>query len=206
MREQTIGKFLDELAERLPVPGGGSTAALHVAQAAGLVAMVARYSRGAKFAEHATKVNRVIEVSDDARREGLRLLEDDIRAFGEVADAYGLPRATDEQRSARSAAIASALANAAVPPAAVVSLADRVLGYAEELLPIGNHNVITDLAAAAEAARAAAVTARVNVEVNLNGVRDAGTREELSLAMGSVDSITRRADAVTSAVREVVAR
>ena len=45
MREETIGAFLERLAERVPAPGGGATAALHAAQAAALLAMVARSAR-----------------------------------------------------------------------------------------------------------------------------------------------------------------
>src|SRR5439155_1336442 len=49
MRDDTIAAFLDQLAARVPAPGGGATAALHAAQAAALLAMVARYSDGAKY-------------------------------------------------------------------------------------------------------------------------------------------------------------
>ena len=49
MRDETITAFLDQLAARVPAPGGGATAALHAAQSAALLAMVARYSDGAKY-------------------------------------------------------------------------------------------------------------------------------------------------------------
>jgi formiminotetrahydrofolate cyclodeaminase len=61
--------------------------------------------------------------------------------------------------------------------------------------------VISDVAAAAEAARAAATTARVNVEINLTGVEDAQARSELLAAAGSVGGLCDRADKVTGAVR-----
>jgi formiminotetrahydrofolate cyclodeaminase len=56
VRNQTIGQFLTALAARVPAPGGGATAALHAAQAAGLVAMVTRYSDGPKYADHAEAI------------------------------------------------------------------------------------------------------------------------------------------------------
>nr|BFE83999.1 hypothetical protein GCM10020093_066000 [Planobispora longispora] len=80
-----------------------------------------------------------------------------------------------------------------------------MIGLAEELLPIGNRNVITDVAAAAEAARAAATTARVNVEVNMGGVRDEGIRAELTTQTAQVDEIEARAERVTAAVRSEIA-
>src|SRR5271166_5139186 len=155
MRDETITAFLDQLAARVPAPGGGATAALHAAQSAALLAMVARYSDGAKYD------------ADGIRNDALTLVERDAAAFGAVADAYALPKGTDEERQARSAAITEALAGAARPPADVIRLALLLVSLAEELRPAGNRNVITDVAAAAEAARAAAVTAQVNIEVNL---------------------------------------
>lgn len=49
MRDDTIAGFLSQLAARVPAPGGGATAARHAAQAAALLAMVARYSDGARY-------------------------------------------------------------------------------------------------------------------------------------------------------------
>ena len=170
MRDDTIAAFLDQLAARIPAPGGGATAALHAAQAAALLAMVARYSHGSRYdAEH---MNRIITDADALREDALALAEADVAAFGAVAEAYRLPRETEQEQATRSASISSALAGAARPPADVVRTALLVISLAEELLPAGNRNVIADVAAAAEAARAAAVTARLFIEVNLKRITD----------------------------------
>ncbi|MGP4111289.1 cyclodeaminase/cyclohydrolase family protein [Streptomyces sp. 4N509B] len=205
MREQKISEFLDQLADRVPAPGGGATAGLHAAQAAALLGMVARYSTGAKYATHAATIERITARADELRGLALRLAEDDAAAFGLVAEAYRLPRDTDEARAARSAAIARALATAARPPAGVIALARTLVELAEELLPIGNRTVVTDVAAAAEAARAAATTARLNVETNLSGVRDDRARAELTAEAATVDDLAARAERVTAAVREEIA-
>jgi formiminotetrahydrofolate cyclodeaminase len=81
----------------------------------------------------------------------------------------------------------------------------RIVTLAEELLPIGNRNVLTDVAAAADAARAAATTARVNVEVNLRGIRDEAERQRLRGIVDTVGAVVERADAVSAAVRDEVA-
>lgn len=206
MREQTIGKYLDELADRIPAPGGGAAAALQAAQAAALVAMVARYTTGEKYAEYAAEVGAILERADELRHEAVTLAEQDAAAFAGVAEAYRLPKATDDERSARSAAIADALTGAARPPAAVILAARSVVTLAGELLPIGNRSVITDVAAAADAARAAAATARLNVEVNLSGVKDDRTRQWLRDVVSTVDGVLADADRVSAAVREVIAR
>ena len=99
MRDQTIGEFLGQLAARVPAPGGGATAALHAAQAAALLAMVARYSDGPRY--DAELMSRIIRQADGLRTEALMLAEADAAAFGEVADAYRLPRQTAERQQAR---------------------------------------------------------------------------------------------------------
>jgi formiminotetrahydrofolate cyclodeaminase len=206
MRDETIENFLQRLAARVPAPGGGAAAALHAAQGAALVGMVARYSTGEKYAQHRETVERVIAQSDELRTTALRLAEDDAAAFTAVTDAYKLPKATDEEASARSAAIAAALIGAGRPPAEVIAVAARVVDLAAELLPIGNPNVVSDVAAATEAARAAATTARVNVEINLGGIKDERARAELTSSADAVDGIAARAERVTDAVRKEIAK
>ncbi len=204
MRDETLAAFLGQLAARVPAPGGGATAALHAAQSAALVAMVARYSNGARY--DAELMNRILTEADMLREKALTLAEEDAAAFGAVSAAYRLPKETTEQQEARSAAIAEALIGAARPPAEVIRTALRLIELAEELLPAGNRNVITDVAAAAEAARAAAVTARVNIEANLRGIKDAATRSELTATADVTDDIMARADWIVAAVREEITR
>jgi formiminotetrahydrofolate cyclodeaminase len=166
--------------------------------------MVARYSDGPRY--DAELMSRVVTTADGLRELSLSLAEADAEAFGAVADAYRLPKDTDEQKAARTAAIAAALSGAADPPAEVVETASRLIELAEDLLPAGNRNVITDVAAAAEAARAAAVTARVNVEVNLRGIKDPAVREDLTGTAALTDEIASRADRIVAAIREEIAR
>ena len=135
MRDDTIAAFLDQLAARVPAPGGGATAALHAAQAAALLAMVARYSDGAKY--DAALMNRIVSAADELREDALALAEADANAFGAVAEAYRLPRTTEQETSARSAAISSALAGAArgAGPAAV----HVALGAVLHVIGAGRH-------------------------------------------------------------------
>jgi len=156
----SVGGFLDALAAKVPAPGGGATAALHLGQAAALVSMVARYTTGARYAEHQTLVETVCERADAARSLALRLMQDDMAAYSAVIAAYQLPKSTEPETNSRSAAIAAAAARAAAVPADVVNASAAVLDLAEDLFPVANRNVISDIAAAADAARAAATTTR----------------------------------------------
>ena len=200
--DEKLGDFLDRLAGRVPVPGGGATAALHAAQGAALLGMVARYTTGEKYAEHAETIGRIITEVDELRGIALRLADADADAFTAVAEAYGLPKSTDEEKAARSAIIGQALVGAAWPPAQVISIAGMVVDLAQALVQIGNRNVISDVAAAAESARAAAATARVNVEINLAGITDEQASLEMIAETGRADAIIALAEQVTAAVRE----
>jgi formiminotetrahydrofolate cyclodeaminase len=204
IRDEKIGDFLDQLAERVPAPGGGAASALQAAQGAALLGMVARYTTGEKYAEHTVMISRIITEVDELRTIALRLAEADTEAFGTVADAYRLPKSTEEEQAARSAAIAQALANAAWPPAQVINVAAMVVDLAEALAVIGNRNVLGDVAAAAESARSAVATARVNVEVNLAGIPDGQAGEDMIAAAGKADGIIARAEQVTAFVRQQI--
>jgi methenyltetrahydrofolate cyclohydrolase len=204
MRDDTIAAFLDQLAARVPAPGGGATAALHGAQAAALLAMVARYSNGARY--DATLINRIVAEADALRQDALTLVEADIGAFASVAEAYRLPRETEQEQTVRSASISSALAGAARPPADVVRTAVLLISLAEELLPAGNRTMIADVAAAAVAVRAAAVTARLMIEVNLKGITDVTLRDEFAATAAVADTVVARADEIVAAVRQEIAR
>jgi methenyltetrahydrofolate cyclohydrolase len=202
--DETIADFLDQLAERVPAPGGGAASALQAAQGAALLGMVARYTTGEKYAEHEGTIGRIITEVDELRAIALRLAEADVDAFRAVTDAYRLPQSTEEERTSRSAAVSQALANAAWPPAQVISVAGMVVDLAEALVVIGNRNVLSDVAAAAESARGAAATARVNVEVNLAGITDEQTSLEMIAETGKADDIITRADRITAAVRDQI--
>jgi formiminotetrahydrofolate cyclodeaminase len=121
-----------------------------------------------------------------------------------VAAAYRLPKDTDEEKETRSAAVAAAVVNAAWPPAQVIGVSSMVVDLAEALVLIGNRNVLSDLAAAAEAAGAAVATARVNVEIDLAGIEDEQASLEMIAQADKADDIIARARQVTAVVREKI--
>jgi methenyltetrahydrofolate cyclohydrolase len=202
--EEKIGDFLERLAARVPVPGGGAAAALHAAQGAALLGMVARYTTGTQYAQHEAAIGRIVTEVDELRALALRLADADADAFSALREAYLLPRSSEEDKAARSAAIAEALVHAAWPPAQVIGIAGMVVDLAEALAAIGNRNVIADVAAAAEAARAAVATARVSIEINLISIADAQASLEMIAEEAKADTIIARADQITVAVREQI--
>ncbi|WP_308817214.1 cyclodeaminase/cyclohydrolase family protein [Pseudonocardia alni] len=202
----TVQDYLEELAARRPVPGGGAAAAVHAAQAAALLSMVAAYTDGPRHAAHAQVVGEVAAEARAARVRALELADADADAFAAVGRAYAMPRDIGDAGSARSVAIAEALAGAAEPPTTVIGLVEDLIDAAERLLPVANRSVLTDVAAATEAARAAATTARLNVEVNLSGIRDTELRARLSTVVERVEPLLERTASIERSVRDSLRR
>jgi len=200
---QSLGTFLGELAARLPAPGAGAAAALEAALAASLVAMVGRFTTEE---EHADLVREIVGAADDRRDACLEAAAADERAFAAVADAMKLPRDTDEEKESRRSALAGAQREAARPPRAVLEIAAELVSLAERVLPVANRNLVSDVAAATAAARAAATTALLAVETNLLGLDDEDAAAELEAAGDIATDVAKRADAVEVAVREVIRR
>ncbi|MEU2037413.1 cyclodeaminase/cyclohydrolase family protein [Nocardia niwae] len=201
--EAALAQYLSDLAAKIPAPGGGAVAALHAAQAAALVAMVARYTTRAKDAENRPAIDRIIEAADAARERALALAAADAAAFTAVGAAYKLPKDTPEDLAARTTAINAALVEAARVPAAVVDEADEVLSLATELFPIGNPNVVTDIGAAADACRAAATTSQLNIEINVASL-PAAEGDRFAAVLVRIDGLAARADALHADVVHAV--
>jgi formiminotetrahydrofolate cyclodeaminase len=165
--------------------------------------MVARYTTGEKYAGHAGLVARITSSADHHRTEALRLADADEHAFQGVIDSYKLPSDTPELKAAKKAAIDSALVQAAQTPARLIKLAGEIVDLATELFEAANPNVISDVAAAADAARAAATTARINIDINLVAIKDDATRTNLA---GETDGLEEKvvlaADTLSRRVRE----
>ena len=206
MRDVTIAGFLRDLAARTAAPGGGATAALHAAQAAALITMVARFSDAPRY--DAAVVARVLGAAAPLADEAVELAEADGVAFGRVTDAYQLPRATDQEKAARSAAIAAALGGAARPQADLIALSARLAGLAGDLLPAANRNLIGDLLAAAASIQAGAAIAQVNIETSLPAVRgsDPALAAELLAVVAEATAVIDRAGRTAAAIRAEVTR
>ena len=198
---QTMGEFLGELAARLSAPGAGAAAAIEAALAASLVAMVGRFTTDE---EHAELVGGIVSAADDHRAAALSAAADDETAFSAVAEAMRMPRDTDDERTSRSRALAEARLAAARPPREILGIAAAVVTLAERILPVANRNLVSDVAAATAAARAAATTALLAVETNLVGLDADGAAGDLTAAVDAAGEVARRADAVEAAVRKAI--
>jgi methenyltetrahydrofolate cyclohydrolase len=199
---QSIGEFLEQLAARMAAPGAGATAAVEAALSASLVAMVGRFTTDE---EHRDLVDEIVAAADAQRDACLEAAADDETAFAAVAEAMKMPQDTAEEKDARRRRLSEASLDATRPPLAVLASAAELVDLARRVLPVANRNLISDVAAATAAARAAATTARLAVEANLPTIDDAA-RAGLVAAVGAVEDLVRRADGIEHEVRKMMDR
>jgi methenyltetrahydrofolate cyclohydrolase len=196
---QSIGDFLGQLAARMPAPGAGATAAVEAALSASLVAMVGRFT---KDEAHADVVREIVAAADAQRDACLEAAADDEAAFSAVAAAMKMPRGTPEEKETRRRCLAEVSLDATRPPLAVLTAAAELVSLATRILPIANRNLLSDVAAATAAARAAATTARLAVEANLPVIDDDATRAHLVSAVTAVEDLARLSDEIEAEVRQ----
>ena len=173
LADLTVKDFLDKVACSDPVPGGGSIAALNGALASSLSTMVARLTVGKKGYEVSE------EVMQHAQTITLRLLDEfmalidkDSAAYNEVFACFKLPKTTDEEKAARSAAIQKATKQAALVPLEVARKALDMMSVIADVARLGNRNAVTDACVAMMSARTAVLGALLNVRINLGSLKD----------------------------------
>ncbi len=191
LSEQTVRTYTELLAGSGPTPGGGSAAGLAGALAAASAAMVGSFTVGKpKFAEVEAEVTELLASLQALRERLLDLTDADAEAYAQVGAAYGMAKGTDEEKAARRAAIQEALKAAAQVPLGVVVAAGEVAVLLPAMTEKGNPNLLSDVGVAAILAQAACAAGRLNVEVNLAGVKDeayvAQAREQMADAEGKI--------------------
>lgn len=169
----TCGTFLEELASKAPTPGGGAASALCGAVAAALTAMLANLTVGkAGSEENEQQTAQIIAAAGKLREELTALADDDAAVFGKFMAAYKMPKTTDEEKAARTAAIQQAAVAAADVPMQIANKSFEVLKLARKLIVFGNPNAISDGTVSALMARAALRSALYNVKINLGLIKD----------------------------------
>ncbi|CVK20541.1 cyclodeaminase/cyclohydrolase family protein [Sporomusa sphaeroides] len=173
LMQMKLTDFLEELGSNSPAPGGGSIAALAGSLAGSLTAMVCRLTVGnSKYAEVQGEVAAILAEADSLRSVLARYVDADTEAFNEVMAAYKLPKTTEEEKAARTAAIQHAMQQAANLPLAVAECCLKVLALAGRVLAIGNANAASDAAVAGLMAHAGLHGALFNVKINLGSIKD----------------------------------
>jgi formiminotetrahydrofolate cyclodeaminase len=172
--QKTVAQFLDELASQAPVPGGGSGAALAGALGAALASMVCNLTVGKpKYADVQDDIQHLLAQTEALRARLTSLIEDDIAVYYKLSSGYKMPKDTDEQKAARTAAIQNTLRDATRVPMQIAEACVEVLQLCTPIAKKGNVGAVSDAGVAALLAEAALRSAALNVLINLAAIKDA---------------------------------
>lgn len=199
-----LQEYLDDLASSKSTPGGGSAAALSGAMGAALACMVARLTLSkADYAPVHQEMEAILQETEKLRARFQQLTQEDIDAYGRLSACFKMPRATVEEKAARTKAIQEQLHEAALVPLEMVECAAALVQYCRRIAAIGNANVLSDIAAGAMLASSAGMGASWMVRTNLRSMKNLELvgvlNERLS---GALDSISVGSQQVISKVGE----
>jgi formiminotetrahydrofolate cyclodeaminase len=197
IKDNTLERFLDDLAGKSSTPGGGSAAAVMGAMGAALVSMVANFTVGKKGYEAVSDdMAALLARSEKYRGQFVGMIQKDIDAFNGVMAAYGMPRNTDDEKQARAEAIQAALKTATDVPLECAVLCLDVIELSRQAAEKGNKNVISDAGVAVLAAEAALGSAALNVYINIGNIKDEefvnDRRQRLEAIMSASGELTEK--------------
>lgn len=187
----TVKDFLDKVAGSDPVPGGGSIAALNGAIASALAAMVANLTLGKKGYElHEELMGHIAKLALQQKETFVKDIDRDSEAYDAVFACFKMPKATDEEKAARSAAIQEATKFAALVPMQVARNAYELMPLIMDVARLGNRNAVTDACVAMMSARSSVLGALMNVRINLGSLKD---KEFVAMLSNEADELERLA-------------
>ena len=196
--DSTLRAFSDDLASDRPVPGGGSASAYAGALGAALAAMVARIATKKSTDQ---KLGDYVGEMDNLRGDFLRLVDDDSAAYARVAEAMKLPRATDDEKKARTERLQAALLAASRVPLELAKTSRRLLEACERGMSSAPDAAVSDIGVGALMADAALRGAAMNVMINLSSVKD---RAQVKVLSEDLDRAIDGADAQRTRITDFV--
>lgn len=200
--DMTCKGFAEETASESPAPGGGSISAYMGALGAALGTMVANLSsHKAGWDDRWEEFSLWAEKGQALMAELLHLVDEDTEAFNRIMAVFAMPKTTDEEKAARSAALQVATLYATEVPLRTMKAAERVFEIVKAMAEQGNPNSVSDAGVGALAARSAVLGARLNVRINAAGLKDKVKAAEL---VGEADEIAARVVAMEQEVLKIV--
>lgn len=198
----TVKGFADETSRESPAPGGGTISAYMGALGAALGTMVANLSShkagwDARWEEFSIWAGR----GQAIQAELMVLVDEDTEAFNRIMAAFGLPKSTDEEKAARTAAIQEATLFATEVPLHTMQAAFKVFELCRAMAEEGNPNSVSDAGVGVLAARAAVLGAGLNVKINAAGLKDRATADRL---VGQANTLIAQANEAEAEIMKIV--
>lgn len=179
MTDELTPAFLRVLDPTDNSTGGGSASAIAGGMAAALAAMVARLSVNGAGSEPDDYYLPIAQAGVNLMHALMAGADEDAQAFNAVMAGYRLPKTTDAEKAARTAAIQAAMAHATRVPLRNAELCTEVLALVARLTGRSNPRALSDLQSAGYLARAGLLGCLANVDINLPGVKDEAVAAEI---------------------------
>lgn len=185
--EQKIYEYLDVLASKAPVPGGGGASALGGALAAALGQMVANLTVGKKrYADVEEEMQGYLCALNICQMELVALADRDAEVFAPLAAAYGMPTETEEQKEEKDRVMEENLLAASLVPLQIMEKAVGMMTVLEEMEKKGSRMAVSDVGVAVQFARTALTGAVMNVYINTKSMKNREKAAELDGRAGEL--------------------
>lgn len=195
--------FVEVLASKAPVPGGGGAAALVGSIGMALGNMVGSLTVGKK--KYADVQEDIIALNEKAAALEARLLEfvgKDAEVFEPLSKAYGLPKETEEQQAYKAQVMAKCLEECCAVPMGIMEACCEAIDLCEEYAAKGSAIAISDAGCGVICLKSALQAASLNVFINTKSMADRAHAEELNVQANTMlDTYCAKADRIYDAVR-----
>ena len=198
----TCEEFVEVLASKAPVPGGGGASALVGAIGMALGNMVGSLTVGKKkYADVEADILTLKEKATALQADFLRLVEADAEAFEPLAKAYGMPRETEEEKAEKARVMAIVLKDACAVPMEIMEKCCEAIDVIEEFAAKGSALAISDAGVGVVFCKAALLGASLNVFINTKSMAD----KEYAAALNEkadkmIADYSKKADEIFAAV------
>ncbi len=173
MNEKTINEFLEALASKSPVPGGGGAAALVGAVGMALSNMAGNLTLGKKkYAEIQGEVEELLEEGYKIMENLKALIDKDAEAFKPLSQAYRLPADTPERAKRKEETVEEYSKAACLPPLEIMQSAFAGIKILERIGRIGSPVAVSDAGCGIALLKAALISGSLNIIINTNAIKD----------------------------------
>ena len=195
-------EFVEVLASKAPVPGGGGASALVGAIGTALGNMVGSLTVGKKkYADVEEEMYELKGKADALQKELLHLIERDAEVFEPLSKAYGMPRNTEEEKAEKARVREIVLKDACSVPMEIMERCCEAIDLIEVFAEKGSTLAISDAGVGATFCKAALEGASLNVFINTKSMKDREYADELNKKADEMLSVyTKKAEEIYQSV------
>ena len=195
-------EFVEVLASKAPVPGGGGASALVGAIGTALGNMVGSLTVGKKkYADVEEEMYELKGKADALQKELLHLIERDAEVFEPLSKAYGMPRNTEEEKAEKARVMEIVLNDACSVPMEIMERCCEAIDLIEVFAEKGSTLAISDAGVGATFCKAALEGASLNVFINTKSMKNREYADELNKKADEMLSVyTKKAEEIYQSV------